>query len=166
MSAWKLYVYGLLMNLVPPTSLFGFKRFLLRWCGARIGARVKVVSSAKFSLSGPLEIGDDSWIGHEVMIVGGGAPIVIGSKVDVGPRAILVSGTHQLFCEPDRAAGAGLSLPITVGDGAWIGAGALVLGGVDIGDCAVIAAGSVVTSSISERQIVGGVPAKLLRVSA
>lgn len=55
-------------------------------------------------------------------------------------------------------------MPITVGDGAWIGANCTILPGVTIGRGAVVAAGSVVTKSIGDNEMYAGVPAKLIRV--
>jgi maltose O-acetyltransferase len=54
-------------------------------------------------------------------------------------------------------------LPITVGDGAWVGANATIMPGVSIGAGAVVAAGAVVTKSVDADTLVGGVPAVLLR---
>ncbi len=55
------------------------------------------------------------------------------------------------------------ALPITVGDYAWIGAGAMILPGFTIGDCAVIATGAVVTKDVAPRMIVTGNPAREIR---
>jgi acetyltransferase-like isoleucine patch superfamily enzyme len=49
---------------------------------------------------------------------------------------------------------------ITVGRGTWIASGAIVLGGVRIGENAIVAAGAIVTRDVPDFQIVGGVPAK------
>ena len=55
------------------------------------------------------------------------------------------------------------ALPITVGDHAWIGAGAIILPGVTIGAGAVVAAGSIVTRDVEPRTVVAGNPARFLR---
>lgn len=52
---------------------------------------------------------------------------------------------------------------IEIGSDVWIGAGAMVVDGVELGDGAIVAAGSVVTKSVPAYSIVGGVPAKLIR---
>ena len=53
--------------------------------------------------------------------------------------------------------------PIVIGNDVWIGAGAIIMDGVTIGDGAVVAAGAVVTKDINPYEIVGGIPAKLIR---
>lgn len=54
--------------------------------------------------------------------------------------------------------------PVTIGDDAWIGAGATILKGVSVGACAIVGAGSVVTHEVPRAAIVAGNPAKLIRV--
>ena len=53
--------------------------------------------------------------------------------------------------------------PVTIGDNCWIGAGAIVLGGVSLGDNVTVAAGAVVTQSFPGNCLIGGVPAKILK---
>ena len=52
--------------------------------------------------------------------------------------------------------------PVTIGKEVWVGAGAIILPGVSIGDNSIVAAGAVVTHDVEPYQIVGGVPAKVL----
>jgi acetyltransferase-like isoleucine patch superfamily enzyme len=52
---------------------------------------------------------------------------------------------------------------VVVRDGAWIGAGAIVLPGVEIGEGAVVAAGAVVTRSVEPETLVGGIPAAVIK---
>lgn len=89
--------------------------------------------------------------------------ISIGALVRVGMRTMFITGTHVLSEEVQRA-GCETAMPITVGDGCWIGANCTILPGVNIGRGAVVAAGSVVTRSVGENEIHAGVPAKLVRV--
>ncbi|MBD8897436.1 acyltransferase [Rhodanobacter sp. DHG33] len=149
--------------LLPPTRFFALKRLLLRWAGATVADNVRIVSSARFWLTGALEIGSGAWIGHEVLVAGGGAAVYIGKDVDIAPRVSLITGTHSLGGLGEKAAGSGYSLPIVVGDGAWIGAGATVLGGVTVGESCVVAAGALVRRDVPPKVIVGGVPAVELR---
>jgi acetyltransferase-like isoleucine patch superfamily enzyme len=163
MNSRRLFFVHLAMGLIPATRMFWAKRALLRWAGARVGANVRIASSARFFLTGRLTIGRDTWIGHDFLLAGGASDVCIGSKVDIAPRVTFVSGTHELFTEEGRAAGAGYSRPITVGDGVWIGASATVLGGVQIKSCGVVGAGALVREDVVERTVVAGVPARLVQ---
>ena len=162
MKTSRLYVMHLLMACMPPTRCFALKCALLRWAGAKVGSSVRVCSSARFYLSGHLVIGDDVWIGHEVLIVGGDSDIVIGSRVDIAPRVTLVTGSHELFTEKDRAAGKAYGLPIIIEDGSWLGVSSTILGGVTVGRCGMVAAGALVTRDVKAGSVFGGVPAREL----
>lgn len=165
MRSSRLFFYTIVTKFLPATRFFSLKRVLLRWCGAKIGQNVRIVSSARFSLAGRLSIGDNSWIGHEVLIVGGSADVSIGAEVDVAPRVMIVTGSHELFTNSVRAAGTGFSRPVIIGDGAWLGASSVILGGVVIGRGGMVAAGAVVNSEVAAGCVVGGVPARTLRSS-
>ena len=99
--------------------------------------------------------------------------ITLGNFVAVAPNVQFITDTHPVRPEerflPPREGDTlpfrvGCSaLPITVGDYAWIGAGAIILPGVTIGEGAVIGAGSVVTKDIAPRMIAVGNPARELR---
>lgn len=150
----------LIMSAIPPTRCFALKRALLRWAGAQVGANARIVSTARFYLTGRLSIGNDTWVGHDVLVVGGDAAVVIGCKVDIGPRVSLVTGSHKLFTIEGRAAGIGYSSPITIEDGAWLGAASTILGGVTVGQCSVVAAGALVNRNVKQGIVCGGVPAR------
>lgn len=96
MQAIGLYAFSLVSKLLPATRLFGLKRWLLRLAGAKVGNNVRCASSARFQLTGPLQIGADTWIGHEVLVVGGDAPVEIGACCDIAPRVLIATGTHQI----------------------------------------------------------------------
>jgi acetyltransferase-like isoleucine patch superfamily enzyme len=160
MKTGRLFFANLLFGLTPPTRCFGLKRVLLRWCGAEIGANVRIASSARFHLTGKLVIGDHTWVGHEVLVVGGDAEVTIGAKVDIAPRVMIVTGSHKLVGTPGRAAGKGYSLPVAIEDGAWLGAAAVILGGVTVGRCSVVAAGALVNRNVAPETMVAGVPAR------
>jgi acetyltransferase-like isoleucine patch superfamily enzyme len=164
MKPSRLFVMHLLMTFMPPTRCFALKRVLLRWAGAEVGMNVRVVSNVRFYLTGHLVIGDDTWIGHEALIVGGDADVVIGSRVDIAPRVCLVSGSHELFTAKDRSAGKGYSLPIVIEDGAWLGVSSTILGGITVGRCGVVAAGALVNCNVRQNCMVGGIPARELKV--
>lgn len=93
------------------------------------------------------------------------APAVLGDGVFVGPAAILTNDRHPRAITPNGELKTGAdwtSDGVTVRTGASIGAGAVVLAGVDIGEWAMIAAGSVVTRDVPSRALVRDVPAAIV----
>ncbi|HNX05774.1 MAG TPA: acyltransferase [Opitutales bacterium] len=149
---------------LPETRLFGLKRALLSAAGVKVGRGVRFCSSALILGGGTLSIGDDTWIGHQVLIVAA-SDVFIGNRVDLAPRVYIGTGTHAPDVDGLRAAGQELTRDIHIGDGAWLGACSCILPGVRIGTNAVVAAGAVVTKDVAEKTVVGGVPAVCLRGS-
>lgn len=92
-----------------------------------------------------------------LMMARGG--ITIDDHAMVAANAQLISNNHDLH---DRMLIT--CKPVHIGKDAWIGAGATILPGVTVGDNAVVAAGAVVTKDVAPNTIVGGNPAKLIRV--
>lgn len=156
------YVANVLTGLLPPTRFYPLKASIWRAAGVDVARNARLVSSVRIWTSGPVSIGPNTFLGHEVMIVGGDAPVRIGAKCDIAPRVLFVTGSHHDGGE-ERAAGEGYSLPITIGDGVWIGAASTLLGGVQIHFGALIGAGSLVNKDIHEKFVAAGVPAKELR---
>ena len=155
------YLIQLLFAILPDTRLYGFKAQLLRMRGFQIGHNVRVVSSVKTKLPS-LTIGDQSFIGHNTLIAGGAAKVLIGQYVDIAPNCVIVTGTHEIGDATHRA-GAGKSYDIVIGDGTWVGASVTILGGVSIGTGCIIGAGSLVNENVEPNSLVAGVPAKLIR---
>lgn len=152
-----------LCGLLPATRCYNVKNMIWRMAGVEIGKGVRLVSSVKIHTSGPVHIDDYAFIGHEGILVGGDAPIKIGAHVGIAPRVCIVTGSHKIDLETPSIAGEGYSAPISIGEGCWIGASVTILGGTEIGEKCVLAAGAVVTESIPEYSVVGGVPAKIIK---
>jgi UDP-2-acetamido-3-amino-2,3-dideoxy-glucuronate N-acetyltransferase len=108
--------------------------------GAEIGRRCKIQSHT-FVCDG-VSVGNGVFIGHGVMFVN-----------DKFPRA--TTSDDELATEADWEL-----LPIRVEDGATIGSGAVIMGGVRIGRDALVGAGAVVTKDVPNGAIVSGVPAR------
>jgi UDP-2-acetamido-3-amino-2,3-dideoxy-glucuronate N-acetyltransferase len=111
--------------------------------GVKVGRRVKI-SSHTFICEG-VSIEDQVFIGHGVTFIN-----------DRYPRA--ATGDGQLQTEADWKV-----VPIVVRRGASIGSGSTILCGVEIGEDAIVGAGSVVTTNVPARTIVAGNPARALR---
>ena len=89
-------------------------------------------------------------------------PITLGNQVFIGPQVMLITGAHEIG-EPARRLGRLSPQPIVIEDGAWLGARCTILPGVTIGAGAVVAAGAVVTKDVAPNTLVGGVPARAMR---
>lgn len=111
-------------------------------CGKniRIGQRVFINSGCKFQDQGGITIGDDVLIGHNCVIA-----------------------TLNHVMDPDRRADM-IPAPVKIGDKVWVGANVTILQGVTIGEGAIIAAGAVVNKDVPPCTIVGGVPAKIIKL--
>ncbi len=108
-----------------------------------------------------MRIGRDCFINYGCFF-DAAAPITLGNEVFIGMTSRLVTTSHRIG-GPRRRAGKNTKLPITVGNGTWIGAGATILPGVTIGEGCVIAAGSVVTRDCEPHGMYAGVPARFVR---
>jgi acetyltransferase-like isoleucine patch superfamily enzyme len=115
--------------------------------------------------AGGITIGAGAFLNTEIRFGGADAGIRIGRNAQVGPRVSFETASHGLRYEPGRGRGHTGRL-IVVSDEAWIGAGAIILGGVTIGRGAVIAAGAVVKENVPAGAVAGGVPARVLRAPA
>lgn len=104
------------------------------------------------------EIGERSQIiGVTVIYAEGG--VSIGSDVWIATNCAISSVTHPT--DPDeRRTGRLLFAPVRIEDGAWLGAGAIILPGVTVGRDAIVAAGAVVTRDVPPGETVMGVPAR------
>ncbi|GAA2246949.1 sugar O-acetyltransferase [Herbiconiux moechotypicola] len=88
--------------------------------------------------------------------------IRIGDRVMFGPNVTITTAGHPV--DPElRSEAAQFNLPVTIGSNVWIGAGALIMPGVSIGDDSVIGAGSVVTRDIPAGVVALGAPCRVVR---
>jgi len=155
------YLGNAALGLLPPTRAWGLKRTILRAMGVRINGRPRVTSSVRVWGEIELTLGDDVFLGHDVLISGGKSRVTIGDCVDVAPRVTIVTGTHEADMQGLHSAGAGRSDDVVIEDGAWIGAGTTILGGVTIGRKAIVAAGSTVTQDVPPLSLAAGVPCQV-----
>jgi putative colanic acid biosynthesis acetyltransferase WcaF len=137
----------------------GIKTRLLRLFGARVGNGVVIKPHVRIKFPWRLSIGDHCWIGQGVWI-DNIEDVAIGDHVCVSQLAYFCTGSHD---HRSRAFDL-LAKPITVENGAWIGARATLLGGVVVHANAIAAAGAVVVKSVPAASIVGGNPAKQIGV--
>jgi len=150
-AIWYLLKCALFLNPLPiPSSL---KRFVLRRFGARIGNGVVIKPRVNIHFPWKLTVGDHAWIGEEVFILNF-EPVVIGEHCCISQRVFLCTGSpdYRKPAMPYR------NQPITIEEGAWIGAQVFVSPGVTIGSEAVITVGSVVTRDQPTAMVCSGNP--------
>lgn len=111
--------------------------------------------------TGPLTIGKNSFVNGGCYFEAVG-PISIGAETAIGMEAMFVTSSHPLD-ENGRFSTRAVPRPVVVGDGCWIGARALILPGVTIGDGVIVAAGAVVAKDCEPRGLYGGVPARRIK---
>lgn len=134
------------------------RRWLLRCFGAKVGRGVVIKPGARVKYPWRLVTGNHSWIGEDSWI-DNIADVTIGSSACISQGAYLCTGNHDWS---DPAFGL-QARPISIGEGAWVGARALITPGVSLGECAIAAAGSVVTRDIPPYEIHAGNPARFVR---
>jgi len=125
---------------------------------ADLATSVFIDHGATILAYGKLTIGDHVYIGTAVYIDARGG-LSIGAGTQIAPGAKIIAFNHSLHAhEPDTMKG------ITIGRDVWIGANCVILDGVTIGDGAVVAAGAVVRGNVPPSTLVGGVPAREIRL--
>lgn len=128
---------------------------LMRAAGLRCG-RSRIAAGCFFS--GDVRIGASTYINREC-IFDGSAPIEIGERCAFGMRVMVITNSHTIGPPMRRASTERESAKVTIGDGTWVGAGAVIMPGVTIGPGCVIAAGAVVTADCPPNGLYAGVPA-------
>src|SRR5438270_7480848 len=134
-----------------------FRSALLRSFGAKIGKGVGIGSNVNISFPWRLVVGDHVWIGDDVGILSL-AQVTIESNVCVARRSFLCTGSHDIRREDFKLKVA----PILIRTGSWIAIGSLILPGVTIGEGAVVSAGSVVLKDVPANCLVRGNPATVV----
>ena len=159
------HTYNLLTNLFPSRS-HKIRRTLLNASGCKIAPGVALNYDIKVA-GNAIEINENTWLSIGTRIVSSydwNEKITIGKNCDIGPFVVIQTGTHEIG-SPERRAGKGKCLPISIGDGTWVGARATILGGAIIGNGCIIGAGSLVLPGVYQNNsLLVGVPAKVKRV--
>ncbi len=141
-----------------PRVAFGWRSVLLRVFGARIGRHVRLEPSVTIPMPWNLTIGDWSAVGAGVRLYSLGA-IKLGSSVTISQGAHLCAGTHD-YTDPRMPL---MKPPVSVSDEAWICADAFVGPGVTVGEGAVIGARAVVVKDVESWTVVVGNPARVVK---
>lgn len=139
------------------------RRLVLNRLGARIGSNVLIYRNVL--ILGNVEIGAGTSISNNTCLNGATAGISIGPDVMIAPGCCIVAFDHGFRL----SAGPMIKQPliearVTIGGDVWIAANCTITSGVTIGTGAIVAANSVVTADVPPWAIVGGVPARILKM--
>jgi maltose O-acetyltransferase len=161
----KLLYHVVAIHLPMSFSRFSFGSRVIRQACAKMiladcGQWVNIEKGVHFGDT--LKIGNGSGIGAYSMIPG---DVTIGENVMMGQECLMFTQNHA-FSDPSVPMcqqGMQTSRPITIGNDVWIGARVIILPGVSVGEGAIIGAGAVVTKNIPPYEIWGGNPAHFLK---
>jgi len=122
-----------------------------------IGSHSSVHRHCRFYRPSAVSIGQNTVINRDVLL-DGRMGLVIGDNASISEGVAIFSLEH----DPNSPNFANRGAPVRIADRTFIGARAIILPGVTVGEGAVVAAGAVVTSDVPPYSIVGGVPARLI----
>lgn len=141
-----------------PQFMYGWRNFLLRVFGAKIGENVIIRPSVRITYPWKLSIGDHSWIGDHVDLYTLGE-IIIGSNAVISQRSYLCTGSHD-FTKLDFPI---YEKPIVIEDGVWVATDVFIAPGVTIHKNAVVGARSSVFNDLDAGYVYVGSPAKPIK---
>lgn len=154
------------VELLPSGMFQRTRAAIYRSFGMALGPKVVCFGPLRFGWYGEvyqnLRIGERCFFSHNVA-VDTTARVTFGNGVSVGHDVTIVTANHD-SSDPSFRAGALQPKPVTIGNGVWICAHAKLLPGVRIGDGAVIGAGAVVSRDVAPNTFVAGVPARFVRL--
>lgn len=141
-----------------PQFLYGWRRFLLRLFGAKIGKKVLIRPSARFTYPWKVSIGDYSWIGDDCVFYSLGK-ITVGRNVSIAHRDYFCTGLHDISKITFDIG----QKPIVIEDECWIPNDVFVGPGVTIGKGTVVGARSTVLKDLPGGMICYGNPARPIK---
>jgi len=138
------------------------RRFFCKRMFANMGENVNIEHGVFFASGRDISIGNNSGIGINCRVAG---PLEIGDDVMIAPNVSIFTQNHETenIHRPMRLQTAPKK-KVTIGNDVWIGANAILLPGVTVGNGAIVAAGAVVTKDVPDFAVVGGNPAKVIKI--
>lgn len=155
-AGWGL-VYSVLFR-TSPRPFHSWRAFLLRCFGAKLGSNVHIYPKASIWAPWNLICADLATIADEAVVYNPSI-VTLGSHSIVSQQAYLCGATHA-YEDPNFPL---MSFPISIGEYAWVCARATVQAGVQIGDGAILALGSVASKNLEPWWLYGGIPARKIK---
>ncbi len=126
-----------------------------------LGEGAEVMAPFECDYGYQISVGARTFINYGTIVLDA-AEVMVGEEVQIGPGVQLITALHPLESEPRRR-GVETAVPVSIGDGAWLAAGVIVLPGVNIGAGTVVGAGSVVTGDMPAGHLCFGNPCRAIR---
>jgi maltose O-acetyltransferase len=147
-------------NALPPDSWAQGRVLLTELFGA-LGEGAFVHRTLRCDYGFNIHLGARSFLNYDCVLLDCNR-IDIGCDVQIAPGVHLYTATHPLDAA-QRRAGWEQALPVRIGDGVWLGGGAIVCPGVTIGENTVVGAGSVVVHDLPANVLAVGNPCRVVR---
>lgn len=145
------------VNFIGGCPFWTVRKLVYRLVGVEIGRGSKIHVFCRFFEPRNISLGEDTLVG-EFSFLDGRGKLKIGSHTDIASQVLIYNSKHDIndpwFTAKEES--------VEIGDYVFVGPRAIILPGVKIGRGAVIAAGAVVTKDVAPREIVAGVPAKVI----
>ena len=153
---WRLT--HVLLFKTSPQFLYGWRRFLLRLFGAKIGKKVIIRPNVEITYPWKVSIGDYSWIGDNVSLYSLGE-ISIGQNTVISQKCYLCTGTHD-YSKRDFPIS---SKKVEIGNSVWLATDVYVAPGITIHDNVVVGARSSVFKNLNKGKLYYGNPTILIK---
>lgn len=161
-SRLKIVIWYFLNALLIRASwnpFMGIKIFFLKAFGAKIGKGLVIKNNVNIKFPWKLTLGNNVWLGENAWI-DNLDEVKIGNNVCISQGALLLTGNHDYTLSTFDYRNA----PITIEDGAWIGAKTVVCPGVKVQSHAILTVGSIATKELEAYSIYQGNPARKIRI--
>ncbi len=151
--------FRFLLPCTESNCIVGFNTKIINFSNVKIkkGSFIQDHVYLRAGMNGSILIGNNVAINSFARLFGHGG-ITVGDNSQIGPGATLTTTSHDM--DKDMVA---TFRPIMIGEWSWIGANAIILAGITIGNHVVIGAGSVVTKDIPDYSVAVGSPAKVIK---
>lgn len=157
----RLHAFAIAQSLLPKRESGLARAKLFGLAGFRVGAGTRLDDCPRITgqagLEANLQIGAGCSLGDQCVLDLSDV-VTIGDNVTLGPGTMILTSTHEMASAQHRA-GKVITAPVTIANGAWLGARCIILPGTNIGEGAVVDPGAVVNKDVGPHTRVGGIPA-------